>query len=192
MMLFALAPLRAGSTQVLETIRTVLVNDAAPDYPGLCRQQLNTRSPPLASAPDEVRDANQHGALKVAHDSLVQTLQEQEDTHRRKYQLPELRVIRPSAATWSEALQRRMREPEELLLSWKSVLYPLLPQVPIARGEASVHGARDEVEAPFREYAITVEGPIRDILDPVATAQARLEYRRRAAELLGNEPEATG
>jgi hypothetical protein len=189
-LLFTLARLRTARPEPLTKLHKLMVHEATSNYPGLCRRELADWKAFLDSTQALEVPSQERQALEAIGADITRTLQAQESIYSQKQEIPELRALCPSASEWHEVRKRWMKMAQARgQRSGEPSLASLLPQVPIARGGASVH---DEVERPFVTISASVELPIRDTLDPVAAALARLEYRRRAAELLGNEPEATG
>ena len=181
-----LVQLGHSRVQLMDWLLPILLDDAVSTYPGACRDALRVWQP----SREHVHPAPLEVALDEAYDRVSAALDAADREHRVKLDVPEILTIQPSWTLWREAMQREMRQMDEKLRkSGRFPFWSMVARVPIARGESSVH-LRDDQPQPFATHSISVEYPLRDAIDPIASELARGAHRQRAAELIESVSEA--
>jgi hypothetical protein len=180
----ALFDLGLARPDALEEITEILVADGATDYPQLCLQYLevwNHRS----SGEDPARQ----DALISAQARLRQALETTRKATALKAGVREVTAIRPAARHWVRIHERAMQVVFSRA-SGRAALLSHFAKVPVACGEASVHGEAPPV--PFGEVATTISLPVVETIDPITAVLRRLGHQKEAAALLSRREAETG
>lgn len=156
---------------LLEVTKTLLLEDAAQQYPGELRRALDRWSePPWLEA--------------------AQTILDRLERTRREWQLrgeiPEL-SLRPARGPWLQREQQALSEAVRRAQG-KAIFMRIATKVPIARGEASSWTGSPDHRVPFSSFQSSVEFPMLEIIDPVEAKVRRIAQRRKAEELIAMIP----
>ena len=166
----------------------ILLEDAVPNYPGLCRKYLPAWSSAGEHGPERGPPPQAAAALDEASRMLLERLEQLENAHEHKRTTVEIRTTLPAAAYWAEIMNRMMQQSFERQRRFASPFLARIPTQPIARGEATMASTAG-FRVPFAQISAgSFHMPIRDSVDPVAAVLARHAHRQRAAELLGGGP----
>jgi hypothetical protein len=156
---------------LLEVIKTLLLEDAAQQYPGELRRALDRWSePPWLEA--------------------AQTILDRLERTRREWQLrgeiPEL-SLRPARGPWLQREQQALSEAVRRAQG-KAIFMRIATKVSIARGGASSWTGSPDHRVPFSVFQTSVELPMLEVIDPVAAMLRRLSRRREAEEFIAMIP----
>lgn len=162
----SLIALAVARPELLAEIRTILMEDALLQYPGIVRDALRQwAGQPWAEAANLINerlDANQEDA-------------------KRKTEIPEL-AIHPSFATWyhrqNEAMEEAMRGAHA-----QSIAALIATRIPIARGEGSSWSGDPAEMEHFSHFEVSGELPLLDLIDPVEAKLRRLRRNQEAQRL---------
>lgn len=177
--------------EILHEFVDILLKDAVPNYPGLCRKYLPVWSSAGEHGPEWVPPPQAAAALDQASRMLSERLEQLESAYEHKRTTVEIRTTLPAASYWAEIMNRVMQQSFERQRRLSSPFLASIPTQPIARGEATMAGTAG-FRVPFGEISSSFHMPARDSVDPVAAELARHAHRQRAAELLGGEPVESG
>lgn len=181
--LFSMGKCRAD---ILSKITELLMNEAAPNYPGTTEMALSIWT-------FEYDDADSHHqSIRNAKAEITKILDGYKEGHRLKEQCPEIFATSPSRFYWTRFEQRRFSKQFEKHRSERKSISSLFPRVPISRGEGTILNLESDKITPFQNFSSSYELPIGEIIDPISSILRRRMYLFKANELLTNNSTDNG
>jgi hypothetical protein len=173
----ALFRLALAKPAAMSAIRSILLEDAAINYPSSCRASMKIWSEAKGLLPDVLIAT---GEILV---ELERRLAELDASHNRKRSIGELAQYHPAHEAWIAEQQRIMDSSFQSAQS-RSALIQLATRMPVARGSHALMSFEQQQPTELKEHTGSFELPIAEALDPLGARLARFEHYQKAEALL--------
>ncbi len=173
----ALFKIALAKPQAMDVIKSILLEDAAVNYPSTCRASMKVWTEAKGLLPDVLSATNE---IRV---ELERRLAELDASHSRKRTVGELAQYHPAYGAWVE-VQQRIMDTSVQDAQARSVLMQLATRMPIARGSHSLMSFEQKQPTELKEYSSAIEFPLAEMLDPLGARLTRLEHYEQAEALL--------
>lgn len=173
----ALFRLALAKPSAMSAIRSILLEDAAVNYPSSCRASMKIWSEAKGLLPDVLI------ATGEIREELERRLAGLDASHSRKRNIGELAQYHPAHEAWIAEQQRIMDSSFQSAQS-RSALIQLATRMPVARGSHALMSLEQQQPTELKEHTGSFELPIAEALDPLGARLARFEHYQKAEALL--------
>lgn len=173
----ALIQLALAKPAVFDVVRSILLEDAALNYPASCRSAIKG----IEEAKDRIDPPR--AALRQLGADLRTRLEELDAAYQQRHSIGEIISYRPASDAWHKVEQRRLeasfRDAQKQFLFMQ-----FATKIPVARGSQSLLSPEQSTPSEMKELSFSMELPIGELVDPLGARLSRAAHYARGEALL--------